>query len=58
MESVLSPAERRELMILRWRDEVRQMNRWAEQALDEYLLAVKRSKRAAEMVARLEGGES
>lgn len=55
MESSLSPAERRELMILHWRDEVREMNRWAESALDEYLLAVKRRNRAVEMVARLEG---
>jgi len=58
MDSSLSPAERRELMLLRWRDEVREMSRWAESALDEYLLAVKRRNRAMEMVERLEGAAS
>lgn len=57
MESSSSEAESREWMILRWREEVREMSRWAESALDEYLLAVKRRNRAVEMVARLEDGE-
>ena len=55
--SRLSPAEIRELAIRHWRGEVEQMDKWAESALDEYLLAVKRRNRAVEMVARLEDGE-
>lgn len=54
MECTLSPSERRELAIQHWRVEVEQMDKWAQSALDEYLLAVKRGKRAKEMLARLQ----
>lgn len=57
VECVSSPAERRELAIRQWQDEVEQMSKWAESALDEYLLAVKRLNRAKQILERFGGQE-